>query len=90
MRVRKLQIPYGTYLLLQSRLLSNFWVAFRAFSESVETKGGIGPLVGVARYDEALVTAAQSGIGEDLLTDPLLAVAPFCKYESPFYCQGVK
>ena len=47
---------------------------------TVETKGGIGPLVGVARFDGALITAAESGTGA-----PIISYKQFC--ELGFYAK---
>ena len=48
----------------------------RSFSLCMETKGGVGPLVGVARYDDALLTAAESGVGKTKAgVGPLVGVA---------------
>jgi hypothetical protein len=49
----------------------------RSFAQCVETKGGTGPLVGVARYDETLLTAAESGVGGPLAFYPFALLVQY-------------
>jgi len=46
---------------LRNQTVKVYDVQFRSFAQSMEVKGGSGPLVGVARNDGTIVTAAQSG-----------------------------
>jgi len=46
---------------LRNQTIKVYDVQFKSFSQSMETKGGTGPLVGIARNDGTIVTAAESG-----------------------------
>jgi len=46
---------------LRNQTVKVYDVQFRSFSQSMDAKGGSGPLIGIARYDDTIVTAAQSG-----------------------------
>ena len=48
---------------LRNQTVKVYDTQFKSFSQSMETKGGTGPLVGIARNDGTIVTAAESGTG---------------------------
>jgi len=47
---------------LRNQTVKIYDTKFKSFSTSVETPGGVGPLVGVCRHEDSLVTASQSGV----------------------------
>jgi len=47
---------------LRNQTVKVYDAKFKSFSSSVETPGGSGPLVGVCRHQEALVTASEGGV----------------------------
>ena len=47
---------------LRNQTVKVYDTKFKSFSSCVETPGGHGPLVGVCRYEEALVTASEGGV----------------------------
>ncbi|XP_023348559.1 uncharacterized protein LOC111717290 [Eurytemora carolleeae] len=47
---------------LRSQYVKVFDVKDKSYSTVVETKAGTGPVVGVARYNEAILTAVESGL----------------------------
>lgn len=47
---------------LRNQTVKVYDVQFRSFSQCIDTPGGTGPLVGVARHDDTIVTACESGI----------------------------
>jgi len=46
---------------LRNQTVKVYDVQFKSFSQSMDAKGGTGPLVGIARNDGTIVTAAESG-----------------------------
>ena len=46
---------------LRNQTVKVYDTQFKSFSQSMDTKGGTGPLVGIARNDGTIVTAAESG-----------------------------
>jgi len=47
---------------LRNQSVKVYDVAFRSFSQSIETPGGSGPLVGIARHAGTIVTASEGGV----------------------------
>jgi len=47
---------------LRNQSVKVYDVAFRSFSQSIETPGGSGPLVGIARHEGTIVTASEGGV----------------------------
>lgn len=47
---------------LRNQTVKVYDVQFRSFSQCIDTPGGSGPLVGVARHDDTIVTACESGV----------------------------
>jgi len=47
---------------LRNQTVKVYDVQFRSFSQSLETKAGSGPLVGICRFDGTIITASKSGI----------------------------
>eukprot|EP00090_Calanus_glacialis_P041497 TRINITY_DN7337_c0_g1_i1.p1 TRINITY_DN7337_c0_g1~~TRINITY_DN7337_c0_g1_i1.p1 ORF type:complete len:434 (-),score=152.92 TRINITY_DN7337_c0_g1_i1:44-1345(-) len=46
---------------LRNQTVKVYDVQFKSFAQSMDAKGGTGPLVGIARNDGTIVTAAESG-----------------------------
>ena len=46
---------------LRNQTVKIYEPKFKAFAGSMDTKAGSGPLVGIARFDGAILTAAESG-----------------------------
>jgi len=46
---------------LRNQTAKVYDVQFRSFAQSMDVKGGTGPLVGIARNDGTIITAAESG-----------------------------
>ena len=47
---------------LRNQTVKVYDTKFQSFSQSIETRAGDGPLVGIARYDGAILTASESGV----------------------------
>lgn len=57
---------------LRNQTVKIYEPKFKAFAECVDTKAGEGPLVGIARFDGAILTAVESG------------TVKFWRYKKPF------
>merc|ERR1719509_306041 len=57
---------------LRNQTVKIYEPKFKAFAECIETKAGEGPLVGITRFDGAILTAVESG------------TVKFWRYKEPF------